>query len=241
MCHPMGEEKLWAHRVFVSFARDLAAAGFAVVRFDFRGEGDSDRAFEDADLETRIQDTCLILDTVKELNPSVSDIALLGLRLGAAVAVATATRRADVSRLILWDPVIDGASYIQTVLRWNLMFQMAQHRKVVETRDALVTRMASGSTVNIEGYELGDAMFQQVSAFQLATRLEQFPEPALIVQITQGETELNPVFAALAARSSRLRADIVKEEIFWRETKVFLQRSPGLTAATVDWLNTTFA
>ncbi|MEI2787934.1 MAG: hypothetical protein V9E93_03525 [Steroidobacteraceae bacterium] len=28
MCHPLGEEKLWAHRVFVTFARDLAAAGF---------------------------------------------------------------------------------------------------------------------------------------------------------------------------------------------------------------------
>ena len=55
MCHPLGEEKLWSHRVFVSFARDLAAAGFAVLRFDFRGEGDSDRDFEETDLETRIR------------------------------------------------------------------------------------------------------------------------------------------------------------------------------------------
>ena len=32
MCSPLGEEKLWSHRVFVSLARDLAAAGFAVNR-----------------------------------------------------------------------------------------------------------------------------------------------------------------------------------------------------------------
>ena len=73
MCHPLGEEKLWAHRVFVTFARDLATAGFAVLRFDFRGEGDSDRPFEQADFETRIEDACLAIDTVRELNPGVTE------------------------------------------------------------------------------------------------------------------------------------------------------------------------
>jgi alpha/beta superfamily hydrolase len=56
LCHPLGEEKLWSHRVFVTFARDMAAAGFAGLRFDYRGEGDSARRFEQTDLETRIDD-----------------------------------------------------------------------------------------------------------------------------------------------------------------------------------------
>ena len=41
-CHPLTEEKLWTHRVFVTFARELAAAGHTVLRFDYRGNGDSD-------------------------------------------------------------------------------------------------------------------------------------------------------------------------------------------------------
>ena len=57
LCAPLAEEKLWSHRVFVSFARELAARGFAVLRFDFRGEGDSDRRFEESDLDTRLADT----------------------------------------------------------------------------------------------------------------------------------------------------------------------------------------
>ena len=40
-CHPLAEEKLWAHRVFVSYARHLAAAGYPVLRFDMTGNGDS--------------------------------------------------------------------------------------------------------------------------------------------------------------------------------------------------------
>ena len=39
-CHPFGEEKLWTHRVFVTFARRLAAAGHAVLRFDHRANGE---------------------------------------------------------------------------------------------------------------------------------------------------------------------------------------------------------
>ena len=42
-CHAFAEEKLWSHRVYVTFARELAQAGYGVLRFDMRGEGDSGR------------------------------------------------------------------------------------------------------------------------------------------------------------------------------------------------------
>ena len=56
LCHAFAEEKLWSHRVYVTFARELAALGYAVLRFDFRGEGDSDLEFEQATISTRIAD-----------------------------------------------------------------------------------------------------------------------------------------------------------------------------------------
>ena len=58
MCHPLGEEKLWAHRVFVSLARDLANAGFVVLRFDCRGEGDSDRDARQSIPPCRVRRCC---------------------------------------------------------------------------------------------------------------------------------------------------------------------------------------
>jgi len=239
MCHPLGEEKLWAHRVFVSFARDLAAAGFAVLRFDFRGEGDSDRQFEKADLETRIQDTCLAVDTVRELNPSIKEIALVGLRLGASVAAATAARRSDISRLVLWEPVVDGAAYMQTVLRANLMFQMALHRKVVESRETLVARLTKGETVNVEGYELAEPLFRQVSQFRLADVLPGFAGATFIAQINQGETPLKPELAELAETNARCRVEPIQEEPFWREIKTFYQRASELTRFSLQALEAT--
>src|SRR5262245_18163177 len=47
-CHPFAEEKLWTHRVFVSFARRLAAEGYPVLRFDYMGNGDSAGDFRDS-------------------------------------------------------------------------------------------------------------------------------------------------------------------------------------------------
>lgn len=236
MCHPLGEEKLWAHRVFVSFARDLAEAGFAVLRFDFRGEGDSERAFDQTDFESRIQDTCFAVDTVRELNPTVAEVTLLGLRLGASVAAAAAARRSDVARLVLWDPVVDGAAYMQAVLRLNLMFQMAVHHKVVENRDALVARLATGHTVNIEGYELATPLFRQVSEFRLRDVLSNFPGETLIVQINQGEMPIKPELAALAECNSRCKVEAIQEEPFWKEIKTFYQRASRLTGVTAQAL-----
>lgn len=238
MCHPLGEEKLWSHRVFVSFARDFAAAGFAVLRFDFRGEGDSDRSFEQTDLESRIRDCNLAIDAVRSMNPSVDDVTVLGLRLGAAVAAAVAARRSDISRLVLWDPVTDGAGYMQAVLRINLMHQMALYRRVVENREALVERLAQGETVNIEGYEMSEPLFRQVSEFKMDDALQRFPGETLIVQVTQGEAEAKPELAALAERNARCHFAMAQEEPFWKEIRTFYQRAPELTRTTLRFLGT---
>jgi len=239
MCHPLGEEKLWAHRVFVTLARDLARAGFVVVRFDVRGEGDSDRDFLDSDFESRVEDTGLIADTVYRWYPSVAEINLLGLRFGASVAAETAARRNDVARLLLWDPVIDGAAYMQSVLRLNLMAQIAQHRKIVENREALVARLAQGGTVNIEGYELGEALHRQTSAFHLRDALARFEGDSLLVQIDYAENPINPELEALTKGHPGRHLASAREEPFWREIRAFYQRATDLTRATLAALGST--
>jgi exosortase A-associated hydrolase 2 len=236
MCHPLGEEKLWSHRVFVTFARDMAAAGIAVLRFDYRGEGDSDRHFEQTDLETRVEDAGLAVDAVRALNQSVTDVALLGLRFGAIVAAMTAVRRTDISRLVLWDAILDGGAYMQSVLRLNLMYQMAQYRKVIENRDALVARLAGGKTVNVEGYEMSEQLFRQTSEFRLTPVLAAFRGQALLVQISQEVGPLRAEVAEVARTMGGCRAEAVTEEPFWREIRTFYQRAADLTKVTRQFL-----
>lgn len=236
MCYPLGEEKLWAHRVFVSLSRSLCSAGIAVVRFDYRGEGDSDRVFEQADLETRVIDTCASIDALKVEHPTVSDITLVGLRFGTCIAAATASRRSDISRLVLCDPVLDGAAHMQSVLRLNLMYQMAMHRRVVENRDALAARLADGGTVNIEGYELAGTLYMQTSAFRLREVLDSFTGETVLVQVTQSESPVSEELTRIAEANERCRVVAVTEEPFWRETKSFCQRSEALATVTMSAL-----
>ena len=236
ICHPLAEEKLWSHRVLVSLARELASAGFAVLRFDYRGEGDSDRRFEDADFESRITDTVFAVEALHELEPAATDLTLLGLRLGASVAAAAACRRSDIRRLILWDPVADGSAYMQQFLRLNLMAQMAAHRRVVEDREALAERIRSGGSISIEGYALNGPLFEQVSAFRLADALAAFQGDTLLVQIDAADGPLKPELATLADAHPRCHAVQVREEPFWKEIRSFCQRAPELSRVSLEAL-----
>jgi pimeloyl-ACP methyl ester carboxylesterase len=55
------------------------------------------------------------MDELKDM-ADVKTTALVGMRLGAAVGAQMAQRNDDVDRLVLWDPVVDGAEYIDALL-----------------------------------------------------------------------------------------------------------------------------
>ena len=235
LCAPLGEEKLWSHRVFVGFARELAAKGYAVLRFDYRGEGDSDRPFERSDCTTRVADTRAAIDELKRQVPGLDRVTLVGLRLGATIAAVAAAGRDDVERLVLWDPVIDGADYMQSVLRTNLMAQMAIHHKVLESREQLIERLDRGETVNIEGYALASSLFRETSALRLADLLTTAGCPCLAVSITPRTAPPRPELAALAA-AGQVELAAAVEEAFWKEIKQFYQCAANLTHVTLEWL-----
>jgi exosortase A-associated hydrolase 2 len=238
LCAPLAEEQLWSHRVFVNFARELCVRGYAVLRFDYRGEGDSDRQFEQSDLQTRVADASTAIEELTRQVPELKKVTLVGLRLGGAIAALAAAGRADVERLVLWDPVINGADYMQSVLRSNLMFQMAQFRKVVEGREALVERLDRGETINVEGYELSAPMFRQISAIQLEEVLAANPIACQIVSIAPRAAPARDDLVALGARCRHVSLACAVEEPFWREIKLFYQRAADLFRVTFEWLGT---
>jgi len=99
-----------------------------------------------------------------------------------------AAGRSDVAQLLLWDPVTDGAEYMQAVLRSNLMLQMAQHRRVMENRELLVERLDRGELVNVEGYMLNGELYREVSAIRLAAARPEASVRSLIVSIMTGDS-----------------------------------------------------
>jgi exosortase A-associated hydrolase 1 len=85
--------RVGSHRQFLLLARDLARAGFAVMRFDYRGMGDSDgqpRSFEAID-----DDIAAAIEAFTAACPEVTSVALWGLCDGASAALLYCQRRRD--------------------------------------------------------------------------------------------------------------------------------------------------
>lgn len=94
--------RVGSHRQFVLLARDLAAAGFPVLRFDYRGMGDSDgesRSFEQIDVDIRTA-----IDALLAAVPAVREVAIWGLCDGAAAGLLYVRHDPRVSGLILLNP-----------------------------------------------------------------------------------------------------------------------------------------
>src|SRR5262249_10306123 len=136
ICHPYGEERQLVDRVLVRFGRRLAAAGFAAVRFDARGYGESDRELADRTVETHVGET---LAAAALLRPryAVDTVVLLGLRLGATVAALAAERDPGIAGLVLWSPIVSGRTYARELLRYKLAGQLALQEKAA-TREEMV-------------------------------------------------------------------------------------------------------
>lgn len=107
MLHGWGGCRLGPHRMFVDFARNLAAQGVSALRFDFRGRGESEGDLGSACLDSMIADTRAALAFLRERLPGSPRIVLLGLCSGAEVALGAAADPA-VSRLALWSAPLVG-------------------------------------------------------------------------------------------------------------------------------------
>ena len=64
-CHSFAEEKLWSHRVYVSLARKLVEQGYIVMRYDYRGYGDSDGDFKNCSIESYYDDISCAVSYLK--------------------------------------------------------------------------------------------------------------------------------------------------------------------------------
>lgn len=103
---PFGVEAIFGRRALRHWAESLAAAGFAVLRYDHPGTGDSGGP-DDAGADLWLAGVGHAIDAARGLG-GVRRVALAGLRLGATLATLAAAGRDDVAALVLWAPVASG-------------------------------------------------------------------------------------------------------------------------------------
>jgi len=102
LVHGWGGYRIGPRRILVHAARGLSARGFATLRFDLRGRGDSDGDGRETSLDDMIADALTAVDFLKERTP-VEGVTLIGICSGSNVAIGAATLRpAELRELVLW-------------------------------------------------------------------------------------------------------------------------------------------
>lgn len=110
LCPPVGHEHVRSHWAFRQAAAMLARSGFDVLRFDWFGVGDSLGDLSEASVARWKLDLTSAATELRE-QTGATRISAVGLRLGATIA-ATCSDLLRLSALVLWDPVVDGSSYL---------------------------------------------------------------------------------------------------------------------------------
>ena len=173
LCYPIINEYLRAHRAFFRLATQLAAAGFHVLRFDYYGCGDSYGDDVDGSLHEWQANLSTAIDELK-LGCDASRVCLVGLRMGASLALLAAEQRGDIDTLVLWESIVSGEDYIRDIRR--LHEESAQADGIPK---AVKDKTDSGHQLEILGFPITDLLLEELRKLDLAS-IRQSPAQSIL-------------------------------------------------------------
>ena len=181
ICPPLFSEYQRTHSALRDLAVALAHAGQHVLRFDYRGSGDSAGELEQTAVSDWIEDIALVEREGREISNS-RVVHLVGVRAGALLACKSAGATAAVKRVVLWDPVIDGTGYVQSLRHAQAaLCELSPHLGLgrAERREAMR---------EYAGYTLSDRMVDELSALDARVYSNL---PAGMLRVVSTESELS--------------------------------------------------
>jgi pimeloyl-ACP methyl ester carboxylesterase len=162
------------HRALRQLAIRLARAGFHVLRFDYRGCGDSSGEAEPCDLETWVEDMQTAANELKD-RTGVGRVALVGLRLGGTLALLAGARRRDVEALVLWEPVLDGSAHVA---------ELREIGRAYRRVNRIEAPIGPDDAEDVMGFPLGRPLRESLETLSLSVRRR----PARrVLLLTEGE------------------------------------------------------
>ena len=152
--------RVGSHRQFVLLSRALAAAGYAVLRFDYRGMGDS--GGQPRDFETVSADIAAAIDALQEHISSVNQVALWGLCDGASAALLYCheTHDSRVNGLCLLNPWVRSETslartqvkhyYVQRLMQKEFWLKLLRGGVAMEALNGLIRNIRTSLTAAID-------------------------------------------------------------------------------------------
>ena len=223
----MYEELQEARQAAVNFANGLAEKGITVLRFDYRGQGESGGEMHEYSPSDLVDDICFAFKELQQAG-TFKQIGALGVRFGGNL-LAVAAREIKPAYLLAWSPIYDGKNYAKTILWTNLTTQMMVHRKIVEDRKVLLQKLEEGKLVDVDGYKLNLEWYNYICNDDLGGHLKAAGVPALMLDISADPEQDNSRWEQFVATLNEAgRSDVagvrIKGDTFWRLTPLYTVR-----------------
>lgn len=237
VCSTIGWELEKNYRREVMLGRSLAMQGFAVLRFHYRGLGESGGQFSQLTLASMVADAQHAFEATGGIE-RCSAPAVVGIRVGALVAAAF-SRSLGGTPLVLWDPVVNGQEYLRQ------LSQVRQVWSVSHDGGAAPPGPDLDGSLDILGYRLSPRLIRDLRG----ARLEELVLPAsagtLWLHIGAATARAREVFARLHNRgdgTAPAEAETVPGRVeWWLERRAFESAegsalSAALVNRTTQWL-----
>ncbi len=239
LCSAFAEERSNAQRLMVEWARTLCREGFWVLRFDYRGYGDSYGLFEQFTLDDALADVKTAIATLEERS-GLPCRGLCGLRLSATLAAMAASQDGRNPLLVLWEPVVSGDAYTDDLLRIVMAREMAHAGAAPTTRADLRERVAGGEELTVQGHGITQAMFQSLVPVDLLQTPRPGNGPVLIAHISlRGKGKIPEPIEALRgayAEHGSVHLDHVRLLPPWGAAKEHDVKPAKLFDPTLKWI-----
>lgn len=238
MCQPYLVEPLITQQLEVDIARSLAQAGFPVLRFHYRGCGDSEGDFKEVTLSSQISDTLQAIKVFTEYG-KLDSVGLLGIRFGGIVALRAAEIEERVKCLVLCEPVIEPKRYFLDLLRATKFSAIASKGKIISRERMLDDLMATGSA-NILGYPLYKEIFIETESLNMSQNVNNFSGKTLLIQISTTPTKVKKEFQTLCDQIQKKGGVcdiklILERGLSWNFILENPFRSEKVTRSILEW------
>jgi pimeloyl-ACP methyl ester carboxylesterase len=244
VCCSLYEDFMRNYRREVLLSRRLAARGFAVARFHYRGSGNSQGDPRGLAFDGMVADAGTVGRFVRELVNSPS-VAYLGTRLGALVAAA-ASAAGGAAPLALWEPVIRPTAYFREAFMASTIRDVKRDVEGGAPMQALIDTLRSEGSVDLLGYTLTRSLHDDLASRSLPEEIGVLGRPVLLVQIAS-ERRLSGTHERLAATLTSVGCDVVVDAVEAEQSWWFTggawkaeearDGSKALIELTGDWLS----
>jgi hypothetical protein len=193
---PFASERHNSYLPWVRWARNLAAENIEVLRYDYRGIGESTGEFEQMTFEDWSQDVRLLSKWFQGRSPHVP-LVLHGLGLGAVLA-GRAFDEGIGEGLLLWSPPANANQALRaTLMRWVGLEQIFKFGDDRRSASDYIRELEHGSPLEVDGYLWSASLWQDSFQFELPAALASeesaartYTRPVRIVKLTRDAAPL---------------------------------------------------